>query len=120
MCSNRAATRVNLLKCWERRQDKNTAICGSFAISRNPQQPIALPSHGRGRWFEPSIAHSQKRCFAGKALTNSAGDGVLPSSCAATQRTSRELYPPSHMTLGALARCPPDAFRRYESGGQGR
>jgi hypothetical protein len=54
MCRNRAATRVNLLKRWERRQDKNTAICGSFAISRKPQQPIALPSHGRGRWFEPS------------------------------------------------------------------
>jgi hypothetical protein len=35
-------------------------ICRYFATSRNLQQTIALPSHGRGRWFEPSIAHFYK------------------------------------------------------------
>jgi hypothetical protein len=60
LCSNRAATRVNLLKVWEKRQRKNTAVCGSFAGSRNLWQTIALNSHGRDRWFEPSIAHSGK------------------------------------------------------------
>jgi hypothetical protein len=28
-----------------------------IASSRNLQQTIVLPSHGRGRWFEPSIVH---------------------------------------------------------------
>jgi hypothetical protein len=57
LCSNRAATRVNVLKGREERQFKNMAICRNSASSRNLQQTIALPSHGRGRWFEPSIAH---------------------------------------------------------------
>src|SRR5215204_2803096 len=37
-----------------------------FCMRQNLQQGIILPSHGRGRWFEPSIAHSEKYCFAGK------------------------------------------------------
>jgi hypothetical protein len=59
VCSNRAATRGNLLKCWDKYQSRNTIVCRYFASSRNLQQTIVLPSHGRGRWFEPSIAHSQ-------------------------------------------------------------
>src|SRR5215208_6404330 len=51
LCSNRAATRVNLLKCREIRQRGNSVICRYSAISRNLQQTILLPSHGRGRWF---------------------------------------------------------------------
>ena len=39
MCRNRAATRINLLTCWERRQDKNTAICGSL---QSPESPSNL------------------------------------------------------------------------------
>src|ERR687889_1556722 len=39
-CSNRAATRVNLLKRREMRQRRNTTICRCFAMSRNLQQPI--------------------------------------------------------------------------------
>ena len=35
-------------------------ICRCFAHSGNRQQCIVLTSHGRGRWFEPSIAHSKK------------------------------------------------------------
>ena len=38
LCSNRAATRVNLLKSWELRRRRNTAVCGKFASSRNLQQ----------------------------------------------------------------------------------
>jgi hypothetical protein len=57
LCSNRAATWINLLKCWEKCQSRNSAICGSFASSRDLQQTIVLLSHGRGRWFETSIAH---------------------------------------------------------------
>ena len=85
MCRNRAATRVNLLKRCERRQDKNTAICRSFAISRNPQQPIALPSHGRGRWFEPSIAHSGRPIPKRKTQTPISSSGAWCSHCAATR-----------------------------------
>jgi hypothetical protein len=69
VCSNHAATRVNLLKCWEMRRRRNAAICRNSASSGNVQQTIALPSHGRGRWFDPSIAHSQKALFAGKTLS---------------------------------------------------
>jgi hypothetical protein len=58
LCSNRAATRVNILKTWERHQIENMHICRVFANSRNLQQTVVLNSHGRGRWFEPSIAHS--------------------------------------------------------------
>ncbi len=54
-----AATRVNLLKDREKCHRQNTSICRRFAISRYCQQTITLPSHGRGRWFEPSIAHQE-------------------------------------------------------------
>src|SRR4028119_105879 len=30
MCSNRAATRVNLLKAWEKRKYRNTVVCRNF------------------------------------------------------------------------------------------
>src|ERR687890_863515 len=60
MCSNRAATRVNILNCQEKSQHVKSAICRNSASSRTLQQPIVLTSHGRGRWFEPSIAHSNR------------------------------------------------------------
>ena len=59
LCSNSAATRVTVLKNRERLRRDNVPICRCFTIFRNLQQSIALPSHGRGRWFEPSIAHSK-------------------------------------------------------------
>jgi hypothetical protein len=31
--------------------------------SNGALQTIALPSHGRGRWFEPSIAYTGKAVF---------------------------------------------------------
>src|ERR671921_1023247 len=80
-CSNRAATRVNLLKRREMRQRRNTTICRYFAISRHLQQPIVLPSHGRGRWFEPSIAHSRKSCFAGITQNSRGVQYRIPNSC---------------------------------------
>ncbi len=58
VCSNRAATRVNILKCREKRYRPNASICRYFVSSRNLQQTITLPSHGRGRWFDPRIAMS--------------------------------------------------------------
>jgi hypothetical protein len=63
LCSNRATTRVNLLKAREKIQHRKSSICGSFASSRKLQQTIVLPSHGRGRCFETSIAHSGKVLF---------------------------------------------------------
>src|SRR3712207_7448632 len=68
-CSNRAATRVNLLKGQEMRNRSNAAICGDLARSRKLQQTIRLLSHGRGRWFEPSIAHSEDtaRAFSARS-----------------------------------------------------
>ncbi len=63
VCSNRAATQANIPKTREKQHRKNTLICRYFANSRNLQQSIALTSHGRGRWFEPSIAHSRKVVF---------------------------------------------------------
>jgi hypothetical protein len=32
----------------------------------NDHDLIDLPSHGRGRWFEPSIAHSENSPFCRK------------------------------------------------------
>ena len=62
MCSNRAATQTNVLKPQEKDQRDNMLICRCFAHSGNRQQCIVLLSHGRGRWFEPSIAHSKISC----------------------------------------------------------
>ena len=69
LCSNRAATQVNLLKTREKCVRRKTVFCRVFANSSNPQQPIVLPSHGRGRWFEPSIAHSGKTPLCRKNRT---------------------------------------------------
>jgi hypothetical protein len=43
LCSNRAATRVNLRKCWEKLQRTNAAVCRHFASSGKLQQTIVLP-----------------------------------------------------------------------------
>jgi hypothetical protein len=43
-----------------------------------------LPSHGRGRWFDPSIAHSEKQLFSGLSHYQNQGLQLPPSSCAAT------------------------------------
>ena len=67
MCSNRAATQTNFLKYQEKHYTVDSIICRGFANSGNLQQPIVLPSHGRGRWFEPSIAHPQKAASAKKS-----------------------------------------------------
>jgi hypothetical protein len=39
------------------------AVCRYFWTVVNNHDVMDLPSHGRGRWFEPSIAHSQKVLF---------------------------------------------------------
>jgi hypothetical protein len=63
MCSNCAATQANILKTREKHHRKNTLICKDFESSRNLWKTIVLTSHGRGRWFDPSIAHSRKIAF---------------------------------------------------------
>jgi hypothetical protein len=60
LCSNRAATQTNVLKPQEKDQRDNMLICRCFAHSGNRQQCIVLLSYGRGHWFDPSIAHSEK------------------------------------------------------------
>jgi hypothetical protein len=40
-------------------------IYGHFLTAVNIYNIKALPSHGRGRWFEPSIVHSETLRFAG-------------------------------------------------------
>ena len=58
-CSNRAATRVNILKVRAKCSWKKIAICRYFAIPRNVQQPIKPPLHGGGQGFESPRLHSE-------------------------------------------------------------
>jgi hypothetical protein len=60
MLGLRAATRVNALNGREKRQHKKYCDLQDSASSRNLQKIIVLNAHGRGRWFESSIAHSLK------------------------------------------------------------
>src|SRR5215203_517956 len=66
VCSNRAATRVNLLKCREMCSRQNAAVCRHSANSRNVQQTFVASSHGGGHEFESRRVHSKKGYFAGK------------------------------------------------------
>jgi hypothetical protein len=66
LCSNRAATRVNLLKAQEKHYTDNPLICRHFVSHRNPQQTIEPPLHGGGRGFESHRLHSKLCRFAGK------------------------------------------------------
>jgi hypothetical protein len=91
VCSNRAATRVNLLKCWEKSQHRNLAICGSFAISsRNLQQTNALPPRGRGRWYETTRTKAPQRRPRPSPTT------ILAAS------VSRPPHPPQEKVSGRL------------------
>jgi hypothetical protein len=42
----------------------------NFNGSMDAGELLDSHSHGRGRWFDPSIAHSKKSYFAGKTLSN--------------------------------------------------
>jgi hypothetical protein len=57
MCSNRAATRVNLLKARERHYTENVRVCRYFASIRNLQQSIVPPLHGGGQGFDSPRLH---------------------------------------------------------------
>jgi hypothetical protein len=57
LCSNRAATRVNILKCWEKLHRPKICICRGFARPRNLQQTVVPPSHGGGQGFESPRVH---------------------------------------------------------------
>ncbi len=63
MCSNRAATRVNLLKHQEKQYTRNTLVCSYFAIAGKAQQTIAPPLHGGGQGFESLRLHSWNMPF---------------------------------------------------------
>ena len=52
-----------MLKTPEEYQPENTLICRQFTISRTLLKSITRPLQGGGRWFEPSIAHSEKAAF---------------------------------------------------------
>jgi hypothetical protein len=58
VCSNRAATRVNIVKAREKLPRPNASICSNFASYRNLQKTIAPPSHGGGHEFESRRVHS--------------------------------------------------------------
>ena len=58
LCSNRAATRIILLKTRAKHFQKKSVICRHFASSSNPQQTISPPSHGGGQGFESPRVHS--------------------------------------------------------------
>ena len=64
LCSNRAATRVNLLKGLEMHQRRNAVISSSFASSGNLRKTISPPSHGGGHEFESCRVLSEKRQFS--------------------------------------------------------
>jgi hypothetical protein len=63
VCSNRAATRVNLLKTRAKCSRKKIAICRCFASSRTLQQTIVPPLHGGGQGFESPRLHSRNFVF---------------------------------------------------------
>ncbi len=100
-CSNRAATRVILLKGREKRHGTNAHVCSNFASPRNVQQTIALPSHGRGRWFDPSIAHSKSILFAGKTCCEDEGPRTLSGTLCSNRQISNAL-----VALNNLSSCP--------------
>src|SRR5215204_3106179 len=60
------------------RHRPSTSICRHFANSRTLRQTITLPSHGRGRWFEPSIAHSSFSCICRRNVNTSRGLKIRP------------------------------------------
>ena len=57
LCSNRGATRVNLLKYQEQRFSRNTCFCSDFASSGKVQQSVAPPLHGGGQGFDSPRLH---------------------------------------------------------------
>src|SRR5215212_11900380 len=61
--------------------DQISLFCRNFARFRSLQQTVVLPSHGRGRWFDPSIAHSEKYCFAGITQNSRSVQYRIPISC---------------------------------------
>src|SRR5829696_10558630 len=76
MCSNRAATWVNILKTWEERKHENMYICRNFANIGNILQSVMLLLQGGGRWFEPSIAHLETSCKQRYFVGTERGPGV--------------------------------------------
>jgi hypothetical protein len=66
LCSNRAATRVNLLKTRERHRKENMRVCSYFANPGTLQKGMMPPLHGGGQGFESPRLHPRIRAFAGR------------------------------------------------------
>jgi hypothetical protein len=63
-----AATHTNILKSRENIVREMREFAGILKNPRNLQQTIVLTSHGRGRWFEPVLDHSQDFRLIGETL----------------------------------------------------
>ena len=79
VCNNRAATRVNILKTWEKYPPEDMHFCRSFANSGNPRQSIESPLQGGG-----SLVRIQHRplleTFVLQVKHKDAKEGNIPSS----------------------------------------
>ena len=53
-----------------------------FCKLRKPLAPIVLPLHGRGRWFDPSIAHSSNPPFCRQNVEHTESSRLLSKPCA--------------------------------------
>src|SRR5918993_2995133 len=52
-----------------------------LSITRDENISCMMPLHGRGRWFDPSIAQSRKSCFAGIKQNSRSVRYRIPLSC---------------------------------------
>src|SRR5919107_4084159 len=73
VCSNRAATQVNILKFCENSLMRNAAVCRNFAIYRNVRNNVALLLQGGGRWFDRAAPTQEKLRFEGKTASERKG-----------------------------------------------
>ncbi len=84
-------------------------VCEYFCTPANNRNIMDPPSHGRGGWFEPSIAHSDKALFrrriarARRRAEKGAGLLYTVSTCSSTPRRAQpvgvfeEALPPARV-----------------------
>ncbi len=109
LCSNRAATRVNLLKSPEKHKRRNTAICSYFANPGMVQQSIVPSSHGGGHEFESRRVHPESSPNTRKNEARDPSIGVVVQQPCSTVRT---------VDLSILHLGSPDLLDEYVSEGQ--
>jgi hypothetical protein len=132
LCSNRAATRVNLLKHREERQYRNRPTCTDSANSRNLEQTISAPLHGGGQGFESPRLHYKGALSICKTTNRERFSGCLwavPQRVAEAKsfrllggedeghfRCTLAVYAP-HRDVGTSARVHLNLVLRYGFGG---